>query len=892
MTARIRTISYAKRSGGDTSLTLNAGVVAGDWVTLIVRRLRSQDRLDVPSWLEHLGERVGHYTGWPANTSIYAGVAPTSLTTLILTDTVAVQTDAMLVAVQDAQADAIQASAFSTGSPSPMPGFTTPGGCLLLLLEDHSSAAFFTGPYPGEEVALEAGGPFTARAQRVTSDATGDLLLGPPISGGWRAGMAFAIPALELNRPPRIDAPVTLHMSESLTGVFADPTVDVTFFSLVDLPVGSPYSIGDQLSGRTWYSGTIRDKSIQGGLTSYTLETLLATLGRVTPREALILVAGQGGVPNPLTLRECLIRFLNYYGVPFDPDVPEFYLRAGDELVVPTVPAFVIQPDQLNPASIYEQLEPFYGVFRSYTFRADEQNRLVVTPPAWIDTIGVRLHLWRRRHDGNDRYPIRQSAGAPWSTSRKPVVNWTATVDGETYSGNLLAPLELGAPLQYIDIGPITVRIQWRASDHRVQASVWPPPPPDLTVGSLYSITFVLRPETLPGDEAELLELTVPDLGPDEVVTTSADTVINQAVIPVRPRTFLPEQQIMQAAALVLASPGGIMPGLFGNTRFGPMAEDLETPSNFLELVNDTVQEGTWFWPADDTVVIQPGGNITVAYDVEEWAEQWRTASGPHAAAAQVNSYSDTVDLPANGAEVRLFNFEFPRQTTNLAPSPYGARGTVWGRWRAGENPGIELRVGNSHFVEFGYLPEMGIFGQTVYFLWGAVVKLNGTGTTFTVGDLHTYRFGFSRGADGLWEDGANMPGLSESQALFPDRVYTAPELPYEVTPEVALAMARGIVEENLTPKAVYTLTIPPTRPDGYAVGPWHMGRAARIPALGVRGRVTALDYSEAHTAQAQGDSSMVTIDVETTTAPAGSRAAATGYRRAAYGLSHYQQEE
>lgn len=690
---------------------------------------------------------------------------------------------------------------------------------------------------------------------------------------------------------PPVDAPVTLHMSESLSGVFADPTVDVTFFSVVDLPIGASYSIGDQLSGRTWYSGTVRDKSVQGGLATYSLETLLATLGRVRPREALILVAGENGVPNPLTLRECLIRFLDYYGVPYDPDIPEFYLRAGEEIVVPTVPAFVIQPDQQSPLSIYEQLEPFYGVFRSYAFRADTHNRLVVTPPAWIDTIGVRLHLWRRRQEGNDRYPTRQSAGAPWSTERRPLVEWTATVDGVTHAGELPAPLELGEPLQTIIIGPVTVRIQWRASDNRVQASVWPPPPSDLTIGSLYAITFTLRPETAP-DEDEVLELTVSDLDPDEVQTSSADTVVNQVVIPVRPRTFQPSQQIMQAAALVLASPGGLMPGLFGNTPFGPMDEELETPNGFLELVNDTVQEGTWFWPADENVVIQPGGNITVAYEVEEWAEQWRSPSAPHEAASQVNSFSDTVDLPANGAEVRLFDFQFPRQTTNAAPSPYGARGTVFGRWRAGENPGIELRVGNSHFVEFGYLAELlGVFGQTVYFLWGAIVKLNGTGTTFTIGDVHTYRFGFSRAADGLWEGGANVPGLSESQALYPNRTYTAPELPYETDEETALAMARGIVEENLTPKVVYTLTVAASRLEGYAAGPWHVGRAVRIPALGISGRLTAIEYGEAHTAQAQGDTSHVTVEIEANAAPAGSRAAARTYKRAAYGISHYQQE-
>lgn len=688
--------------------------------------------------------------------------------------------------------------------------------------------------------------------------------------------------------PPALDAPVTLRFSESLTGVFADPTIDASFFSMVDLPVGGRYTLGDQLSSEPWYSFLIRDRSPSGGLATYSGETLLARLHRHTPTESLILVAGEGGVPDPLTLRECLVRFLDYYGVPYDSDIPEFYLRVGGEILAPTVQAFVIQPDQENPQSIYSWLEAFFGPFRGYTFRADEADRLRVAPPAWVDTIGLRLTVWRRRQDGRDRSPSKPTSLAPWSTTRRPLVQWEGTVDGVAYSGSLPAPLERGAAFVPAQVGSVTVRLQWRATDDRVQATVYPPPPTDLTVGSLFSISFTFRPEALPGDP-ELLSLAVSDLSPDESTRESADTVINQAVIPVRRRAFQPNQQIMQAAAMVLKSPPQLAAGAFGhNFEYGPMAEDLVTPGGFLELVNDAVQSGTWFWPIDDAVVIQPGGNITVAYEVEEWAE------GPYfstVSASMVNSFSDTVELPASGAERKLFDFQFPRQTSNFAPGPYGAQGSLYGRWRAGENPGIEVRLGNARFAEFGYVAEfLGIFGQTYYFLWGAIVKLNGSGTTFTVGDLETHRFGFSRAEDGMWEDGANVPGLSESQALYPNRIYTAPELPYEVTPETALALARGIVEENLTPKVVRTLTIVPARAGGHAARPWHVGRAASVPALGITGRVASLDYSEAHTPQ--GSTSSVTIDVETTAAPAGSRAAARGYRRAAYGLSQYQQED
>lgn len=687
---------------------------------------------------------------------------------------------------------------------------------------------------------------------------------------------------------PKLDAPVTVHFSESLTGVFADPTIEASFFQLVDLPVGSRYSLGDQLSNEDWYTFDIRDRSRSGGLITYSGETLIGRLSRITPRESFILVAGEGGVPDPLDLRECLRRFLTFYGVPFDPNLPAFFLRAGDDIVAPTVTGFVIQPDQENPESLYSLLERFFGPFRGYTWRADAYDRLVVTQPAWVDTIGMRLVLYARLLGGF--LPQRRAiATVPWSTSRRPTVELVGTVDGQPYELAIPAPLEVDAPVA-VALGALTVRVQWDSATNTVTARQWPTP----GIGQrapLYTVTVIVRPEVLPG-EGETLNLTNHDLAPGEVETTSAESVINQAIVPVRERTFLPDQQVMQAAAVVLASPGGVMPSLFGgNLPFGPMEEDLESPTGFLELVNAKVQEGTWFWPADDSVVIQPGGNISVAFEVEEWAEQWRDPSGPHAGASNVNSWGDSVELPANGAEVELFRFQFPRQTSNFAPSPYGARGTVWGRWVAGETPGIQLRVGNSHFVEYGFLWE-GIGGQTVYFLWGAIVKLNGTGSTFTDGDLHTYRFGFARGEDGMWEDGANVPALAESQRLYPNRTYHAPELPYQVTHETGMAIARAIVEENLTPKTVYSLPLQPSVDSGWPARPHHLGRAARVqaPGLNLTGRVVSIDYPEAHTAL--GSNSGVTIEVEVSEPPAGSRAASRAFGRAAYGVSHYQQED
>lgn len=609
-------------------------------------------------------------------------------------------------------------------------------------------------------------------------------------------------------------------------------------------------------------------------------------MARLHPRESLILIPAQDGVPNPLDLRECLRRFLTFYGVPFDPELPAFYLRAGDGLVTPNVPAFVIRPNQESPESLYEWLERFFGPFRGYAWRADTTDRLVVTPPAWVDTLGLRLTVYRRRQPG-DRLPTVDTLQAPWSTSRAPRVEWIGQVDGAPVSGSLQDPLTLGV-LEVVTIAGISVRLTWTAG--RVQVMVWPQFSVDVSVGPLFNIAFTFRPD---GGGPELLELTNADLAPGEIVTTSSESVYNRAILPIRTREFTPDQQVMQAAALVLQSPAQVIAGSFGNNPvIGPWDWEIETPSGFLELVNDSVQSGSWFWPADETVVAQPGGVINVSYDVEEWAEMVGAGSLPADPLARRNTFNGTATLPASGVEVKLFDFQFPRQTSDFAPSPFGARGTVWARWVAGDTSGVQVRVGNSRFFEFGYKTAVLIFGETTYYAWAVVVKLNGTGIAFTEGRLDTVRFGFARGDDGLWEGEANVPALAESQALYPDRVFNSPELPYAVSLETGLAIARGIVEENLTPKVVYRLPLAPSRSEGWALRPHHLGAAARVraPGLQLDGRVVSIEYDEAHTPL--GSTTNVVVEVEVAEAPEGSRAASQTFARSAYGVSSYPRED
>jgi|GEM_PF-3394026 len=712
----------------------------------------------------------------------------------------------------------------------------------------------------------------------VANSGGGGTSLSPPPGYTWNyAAELFSDSPPE--RPP-LDAPVTVHLGETLNGVFADPSVDVTFFQNVDLEVGSVNTIGDQLSSEAWYRFAIRDRSKSRGLVAYTGETLLTRLSRMRPRESLILVAGDGGVPNPLTLQECLRRFLTFYGVPFKEPLPPFFLRTSTGIVTPTAQAFVIQPDQENPESVFDWLELFFGPFRGYTWRADADDELVIKPPAWAEATGLRFHLYRSS-------PVQQRTDLtyPWPwPGRAPTVEYRLTVEGETVTGTI-GPLEAGVAEELIE-GVLEFELTWAGGGTTLQVERTAP----FGFAPVFDAVFIAKPAA---DDVEgELELTVDDLTPDETETSTADSVYTQAIIPVRERTFQADQPLMQPAAIVLKSPEQLAAGAFGaNVPFGPMEWAPESPEGFLELVNDDAQAGTWFWPVDPEAVPQPGGAVTVEYEVEEWAEQWRgNLASAHEAAYQANTYSDSVTVDTNGVEVKVLDFEFPAQTSGF-PGSFTARGSLYARWRSGDEPGIELTVRNGRFVEWGFLWE-GIGGQTVYFLWGVMVKLNGTGVVWTVGDLQVARFGFSRNADGTWEEGANVPGLAEAQRLFPNRVFHSPELPYQVDPATALSIARAVVEENHVPKVVYQLPLAPAREQGWAYHPRHLGGAVDVPALGVKGRVTAHDYTESHSPG--GSSSALVVDVEVAQAMPNTPAAPTGrkFGRAVYGVTTYQPTE
>src|SRR5690606_16756923 len=91
---------------------------------------------------------------------------------------------------------------------------------------------------------------------------------------------------------PDLSAPVRVHLSESLTGVFADAQIEVTHLPVdaATVEVGDLRSIDTDINPDVpWYTWRVSSRVDSAGLVSLSGETLLGRLARTRPREALIL---------------------------------------------------------------------------------------------------------------------------------------------------------------------------------------------------------------------------------------------------------------------------------------------------------------------------------------------------------------------------------------------------------------------------------------------------------------------------------------------------------------------------------------------------------------------------------------------------------------------------
>jgi hypothetical protein len=316
-----------------------------------------------------------------------------------------------------------------------------------------------------------------------------------------------------------------------------------------------------------------------------------------------------------------------------------------------------------------------------------------------------------------------------------------------------------------------------------------------------------------------------------------------------------------------------------------PISSDIG--SGYADLGERTETEGLFFWPVADSVVYQPGSKISLSLELEEWLAETDATSGFFYGPAINETHTETYDLPTDGREYHVADLHYNyRGFFTDGALLYDAYGRIYAQWVGGSNPGIYLRVETNPIGS-----SLPLAGQ-IWQFYGAVLRLNGTGTTFVEDSGETVaRFGYSQTDSGNWENGVPLPGLARSQDLYEKREKTVSAGIYAVTADVALQMAQSIVEVSYQPTRVYRLEVVPRNDPlggdgGYRARPHHIGRRAILPD-GSGGELRRWDYSENHVGAS---ASAVTIEVHV---PAADQIARVGTRanvwnRAAYGSGKY----
>lgn len=669
---------------------------------------------------------------------------------------------------------------------------------------------------------------------------------------------------------PTLDAPVRLRLHESLrdADVFPDPTLEAAFLPMVDLPLGSMYRIGDELASPDLYEFRIASKGEGGGLISYTGESLLADLDRERPAASLVVIPGAGDVPDPLTPREALLRFLDYYGVPYTGPVPEFYLRVPDGVAVPHLNAFVVRPDPERPASIYEYLGRFFRPFSGYTFRANEDNVLEISPPTWLELQGVTLRL-RRLSAFGITILLEAEDVKPWPWGdRRPEIRivWGVFGAGQTVHELTLDP---DTPaLVTRDLTDAEITIEWDTEAGMIEAEI-----ANYEGDSWFAVGIRARPEQVEG--RTFAQLTQADMGIEETVVRDLDTVINRATMTVRPWSFEKEAQIMEPAAALLRSPEAVPDGVYPPRTIGPATEPSDEPLDRKILFNREGLEAIAFWPVAEDVVIQPGSPVKISLEIEEWRDEW----GPflvYAGAELVHTASVDFELPPNGERYEIHELNYPKYGIGGT----SARGFLYARWLTGESPGVQFEIIHQPAMSGWTITE----GQK-YFLYGVLAKLNGTGIAFTEsGEAFTVSFGYTE------REQASVPGLGDSVTRFGEREARLDLGIFDLDPATALSVVRSVVEAEYNPKLIHTLEIVPSPgADGYKLRPWHVGRTVRL-VTGEYGTLRAYDYNESHAPGSS--SSRLSAEIEVESRLAAEKAARRHYGRAKYRASHYQEPE
>jgi len=357
---------------------------------------------------------------------------------------------------------------------------------------------------------------------------------------------------------------------------------------------------------------------------------------------------------------------------------------------------------------------------------------------------------------------------------------------------------------------------------------------------------------------ADILELDPGELDPS--------TVVNRCTVRSQGYGFsdTPEE-VMQPASF----------GLRGKRLIGSLPWESQSPIesdltglklNNAPVINANSQGAVLNWPLMPQTVIG-GDTLEVQWAVTLWVREFPFGT------ANAGTTTGTSQMPLDGSTTRIILKGFQFGSFPRPPDAYGSV-QIFARWLPDDEA-----VAISWSVDLT-CDSLSLFSSGIT-VWGVRVELHGLAPKLDLSkNIVAATFGDKAPDDEL------VPGLSISRNRYGLRPKTIDAGIYQLSPDLALAIAQNQVERGLNPKQVYRVRQAANMP----VRPWHLNQHVTIPSPDgtgtLQGVVRAWRYAEAH--GPNGASADSEFELELISNVFGEVSTATAYGDAIYGLSRY----
>lgn len=681
---------------------------------------------------------------------------------------------------------------------------------------------------------------------------------------------------------PALDSPVRVDLSEDFTSRFTDAGISIDYLPNHEIAraIGQLAAIDDEITANDpLYTFWIATKAWNGGLVTYTGETVLGRLAALEPKS----IIKRGPFTAQQALQELLASFqTEATWLTYEP-VPELLVQTSVGPFAPQVDAIVLrQPTEddpgATPATALGWLRQYLSLFEGYVARANQAGALEIVAPPWA-TAGDAAYFGEFGSETTLVASALYTRSWPWSGT-SAVLN--VTIVGEGDRGAVAFDDETvtdATPLTYhadlSTIGGDSYTIAWSIHDGRLWLVLTPDSPGITKPYRLFGTATnpaATGPATLtlPDSAVRLGETSELDIGyvvnhcqvrsqgqqfvegteawspayidfePDPVYPPGMGALTGTAVRwqDGGPRsTWLPDPGGGYGREKVTTSWKVANNGIIDETD--PIQLLLKFDAYWSAIVVDYLGQGVPLYTDQITPELYPGNVLFHITDADGVVTNLGEQTLPYTLPA--------ISVPADGREVTLWWHE--QRCTMLNMSCGFTEQTIKISFDSNAQE-LRFRVTGARLAD-----AFGGRGNSTPSPWFMAprIEMNATATAFTdAGETTTGTFGET-------EQLGDVAGLAESQTVYGKRKLTIDAGPFHLSAATCLRIAEAIVRARYRPTRVYTFR----QGRAFPVRPDHGNTLVSVGSSGVQGPVIAWSYQEAHTPQ--GSTSEASIKVRAT---------------------------